>query len=250
MNFDRDKILHDPFYIYERASPSRKATGFNVFTRCAFRSWASLSDDEKMAFIRPALREEIINRLSRSNVLPPGFDQNNNDPFQIAPFTPQDFKSDLRTVISYFWRERIGQDMKGAWNCRAQLLNARPVVGKFSTLPTNLLGNENNSNKALQVILQKDYTIVRNQFDNIFKKLRNCNTTYKKVERMYLDVAVSHKFYFNGHIPYSIFSSLFGDYSMFEDNEKVCNNTSINDTRTYHIMARDKIYSLLKIDDI
>ena len=67
---------------------------------------------------------------------------------------------------------------------------------------------------------------------------------------MYLDVAVSHKFYFNGHIPYSIFSSLFGDYSMFEDNEKVCNNTSINDTRTYHIMARDKIYSLLKIDDI
>ena len=37
---------------------------------------------------------------------------------------------------------------------------------------------------------------------------------------------------------------------MFEDNEKVCNNTSINDTRTYHIMTRDKIYSILNIDDI
>ena len=89
-------------HVYERGVKSRKLNGYHVYLRCAYNSWRDeLSNAQKMDLIRPALRNIVIRRLQGSGFIAEDF---NGDPFTIAPFTPDDFKGDMRTVVSYHWR--------------------------------------------------------------------------------------------------------------------------------------------------
>ena len=248
MNFNADQIRNNPFFVYEKASPSRKATGFNVFTRCAYRSWPSLTEEQKMSFIRPALRSFVIDMLRTRRVLPPGFDDVNDDPFDIAPFTAADFRPHMRKVVCHCWRQ-LGNEIRESWNDRASALNDRPVVGIFNQLPQRVLqGSDNNTGAALRKIIQKDYLTVRSKLDTLYRKTGNCTSTYNKVEHVYLKVPILNKFYFNEKLPYSIFSSLFGDFSHFADSELVSKPLSRN--KTYHIMTRDRLEILLSFGDV
>ena len=103
-----------------------------------------------MSYIRPALRSFVIKMLRSRIVLPPGFDDVNNDPFDIAPFTAADFRLHMRKVVSYVWRH-LDNETREAWNYRAAALNDRPVVGLFCQFPQRLLqGSDNNTGAALK----------------------------------------------------------------------------------------------------
>ena len=248
MNFSRNKIINDPFYIYEKASPSRKATDFNVFTRCSYRIWISLDEATKMTFIRSSLLSVLINMLVQGDVLPPGFDKEKDDPFLIAPFTSDDFKSHLRKVISHCWKN-MPETLRDAWNTRAQMLNQRPVVGQFETIPESLVSNNRSAESILQRIIQQDYLTTRAKIDKCFRKTKNCKTTYNKVEHVYMDIKLYNKFYFNDSIPFSIFNALFGDLSIFTEEEKVSKKAN-NKTATYHVMSHDRIQGILSFQDV
>ena len=174
-----------------------------------------------MTFIRSSLCSVVVDMLEKGNVLPPGFDHKRDDPFLIAPFTADDFKPHLRKVISHCWRN-LPETTRNAWNTRTTMLNQRPVAGQFETIPASLRGNERSNEAVLRKILQKDYMTTRTKIDRCFWRFKNCKTIYNKVEHLYMDVTVYHKFYLHDKLPYSMYSMFFGeDYSIFIDEEKV-----------------------------
>ena len=105
-----------------------------------------------MELMKPALRGLIIARLEDSGFLPNNFDQQNGDPFLIAPFSSFDLKGDLRVVVCYWWK-LMDADMKEAWNRRAGRLNARPVSGKFQVLPLTLFDDFHSSDAVVRSVL-------------------------------------------------------------------------------------------------
>ena len=130
MSFNANQIRNNPFFIYKKASSSPKASGFNVFAQCAYRRWSYLTEEEKMSYICPALQSFVIKMLRSHIVLPPGFDDVNNDPFDIAPFMAADFRLYMRKVVSSVWRH-LDNETREAWNYCAAALNDKPVVGLF-----------------------------------------------------------------------------------------------------------------------
>ena len=88
--------------------------------------------------------------LRSCRVLPPGFDDVNNDQFDIAPFTAAAFRPHMRKVFSYGWRH-LDNETCEVWNYGAAALNDRPVVGLFCQFPQILLqGSDKNTGAALK----------------------------------------------------------------------------------------------------
>ena len=114
MNFTLDDINQEDFFLYKKESKSRKATGYHIYMRCAFRSWDGLSEGEKMALMKPALRQQIMSCLDESNLLPSSFNRETDDPFQLAPFSSSDLRGDLRSVVGFHWRNS-SEERKLAW---------------------------------------------------------------------------------------------------------------------------------------
>ena len=104
MNFTLDEIENEEFYLFEKESKSRKSSAYNVYMRCAFRTWNELPEVEKMKLMRPALRQTIISRLEKSGLLPDTFNKDQDDPYLLAPFNSSDLRADLRSVVSYYWK--------------------------------------------------------------------------------------------------------------------------------------------------
>ena len=152
MNFTIDDINRTSMYVYEKGVKSRKLNCYHVYLRCAYNSWRDeLSNAQRMDLIRPALRDIVICRLQGSGFVGEDF---NGDPFSIAPFTPGDFKADMRTIVSYHWRN-CSQDKKDAWKRRAECLNQRPQSGEFSSIPRTLVQNNQNADSVLRNVLKK-----------------------------------------------------------------------------------------------
>ena len=256
MDLGEEQILNEPFFLFEKESVSRKVSGYNVYTRCAFRTWGTLDDTRKMSFIWVALREVVINRMKAGNILPPDFNSETDDPFSLILFTSEDFKSDMRTVVNYHW-SIAPQTKKDNWNIRASRINARPLIGQLNSdsIPERLTEAEENYRRRrgapdplLRQILQKDYNTVWTRFDNIFKRRENCDSTYNKVEHMYLDIEIYHKFYFSKQIPYSMFSSLFGNLSIFTEDERVSKKDS--KSQTFHIATMERAQEIFSFCDV
>lgn len=254
MNFTLDQINGAPFFLYERASKSRKLSGYHVYIRCAFRSWDNLTEAQKIELMRDPLRGVIIGRLEEFGLLPDGFDRQNGDPFLIAPFSSDDLRADLRKVAGYYWRN-ASINIREAWNNRAERLNARPQSGEFTTLPSTLFQDNRSSEAVLRRILVKDFGSLRSQFDSSFMKIRQKKTLYNKVEHVSLEVKIDHKFYFYKEIPCSVMDSIFGSNTnvvgeLFQDNERVKNRSSSRHIGTYHIFARDRVTAILSTSDV
>ena len=233
-------------HVYERGVKSRKLNGYHVYLRCAYNSWRDeLSNAQKMDLIRPALRNIVIRRLQGSGFIAEDF---NGDPFTIAPFTPDDFKGDMRTVVSYHWRN-CSQEKKEAWKRRAERSNERPRSGEFSSFPRTLVQNDQNADGVLRTVLKKDYETTRQKFNKAFQRTTNPPSLYKKQEHILVDIPVEHKFYLNDRIPYTIFMSLFGrnlDIFYALENSK----RKKRDTKTFHVMTRMCAKEILSFSDV
>ena len=249
MNFTLEEINNERFLLYERASTSRKATGFSVYTRCCYRSWSDLDEQRKMQLMKPALRGTIIARLEDTGFLPNNFDRQNGAPFLIAPFSSFDLKGDLRTVVCHWWK-LMDADRKEAWNRRAGRLNARPVSGKFQVLPLTLFDDFHSSDAVVRSVLVRDFQSTILQFNKCFEKLEQSATIYKKIEHVYLRVPVNHKFYFYKPIPSIVMDSLFGNpFKKFTEEEQVSKKKNKN-TFTYHVFTAERTKAILSVSDV
>ena len=250
MNFTLEEINSDVLRIYEKGKRTRKASGYHVYLRNAYQSWSDLSEEIKMSLIRPALRMTLIERLRTSGILGIDFDENIDNPFDLAPFTSSDFKGDMREVVSFHWN-RSSSERKEAWRQRAQRIKeAFPPIGEFVTLPSTLFCNGENSDTVLQRFLVKDYTQARLQFERKYKKYKNAKTIYNKIEHLYLDIKINHKFYFYEHLPCSVMESLFGrTYEKFKRNERVSDEQN-KKSATFHIFSQQRTAEILSISDL
>ena len=264
MNFTVDQIKYTPFYIHEKKKTSRKLNGYHVYVSNAFKNFKDLGDEEKMELIRPALRGTILERLEESNVLQPDFDHVNGDPFLLAPFSPSDFKSDIKKVVNYHWHN-LTPEMKSAWNSRATWLNSRPVTGEFNNIPHRILSTNGSTCTAVKEILRRDCETLRRKFAQCYKRsVKNPDGLYKKKEHIYADLTVFNKFYFYDSIPYAMFKALFGDkfknmfmdseqngHGMFKKSEFRGDEDSSNKCiSTFHIFSRERLKSIFLVEDV
>ena len=100
MNFTLADIRLDVLHIYEKGRRTRKASGYHVYLRNAYRSWSDLSEEDKMSLIRPDMRRTLIEHLRTSGILGSDFFQNSDNPFNLAPFTSSDFKGNRSGYFS------------------------------------------------------------------------------------------------------------------------------------------------------
>ena len=45
----------------------------------------------------------MIDRMKAGNILPPDFNPDIDEFFPFIPFTPEDFKSGMQTIVKYHW---------------------------------------------------------------------------------------------------------------------------------------------------
>ena len=205
-----EEINSDVLQIYEKGKHTRKAFGYHVYLRNAYQSWSDLSEENKMSLIRPALRRTLIERLRTSGILGTEFNENRDNPFNLVPFTSLDFKGDMLEVVSFHWN-RSSDERKETWRQRAERIKETfPPTGEFVTLPSMLFRDGDNSETFLQRFLVKDYIQAMLQFERKYKKYENTKTIDNKIEHLYLDIEINHKFYFYEHLSCSVMDSLFG----------------------------------------
>ena len=94
MDFEINSINNDGFYLYEKASRSRKSSVYHVLIWCIFCALKSVfyTEDQKMQLIKLELQGKVIKRLEEANLFPPDFDPITDNPFDIAPYSSYDFK--------------------------------------------------------------------------------------------------------------------------------------------------------------
>ena len=80
-----------------------KLNGYHVYVSNAFSHYHTMDYNTKMPFIKPALLATILGQLEESSALPSCFDNVNDDHFSLAPFTAEDFRSDLKKAVNYHW---------------------------------------------------------------------------------------------------------------------------------------------------
>ena len=250
MNFTLADIRSDVLHIYEKGRRTKKASGYHVYLRNAYQSWPDLSEEGKMSLIRPALRRTLIERLRTSGILGSDFDEITDDPFSLAPFTSSDFKGDMREVVSFHWN-RSSDERKEAWRQRSERIReAFPPTGEFAILPTMLFRTGESSDSVLQRFLAKDYVQARLQFERKYKKYENAKTIYNKIEHLYFDIKINHKFYFYEHLPCSVMESLFGhDFEKFYTHERV-SDAQNKKSATFHIFSQQRTAEILSISDL
>ena len=252
MDFDIDSINNDAFYLYEKASRSRKSSGYHVFMRCTFRAWKSgfYTEDQKMQLIKLALRGKVMNRLEEANLLPPEFDPITNNLFDIAPYSSSDFKGDMMLVVAYHW-ENLPQVTREAWQRRARRLNDRPLCGQFqNSLPTLYMGSES-SEELHWLILRRDFNAFKYRMEKKINKLRNPKGLHDKVEKVVMKQEVGDKYYFCEQIPYTVMRALFGaKLQKFSDGERMDNNGNSGAVKSFHITTRERMMQLFCCQDM
>ena len=257
MNFTLDQIENEEFYLFEKESKSRKSSAYNVYMRCAFRTWNELPEVEKMKLMRPALSQTIILRLENSGLLSGTFNKDQDDPYLLAPFNSNDLRADLRSVVSYYWK-LMEDEKRLAWTKRKNRLNARPTLGTFSgDLPQTLLTNTEDQyhdhtvllEKIIRRVLKKDFMGVQHQIEKSFKRYENCKTIYNKREYVYLYITVSNKFYFYQQVPCIVLDALFGkQFSKFK-NEFVSTDRG-GDVKVFHVRSQQRMRDILSVSDL
>ena len=253
MNFTVEQINYDDFYLYEKESKSRRSNAYHIFMRCSFRTWHFLPEEKKMSFMRPALREIVIDRLDKKKLIPPNFNRSTDDPFKLAPFTSFDLRADLRKVVNFHWR-LITPEKKLAWERRKERLNARPTVGGFEgDLPAALYDGDQVTSEedVLRCLLRRDFRGIIHQFEKCFRRDRNCLSMYNKEENLYMKIKVDHKFYFSQCVTSIVMDSLFGgSLTKFRLNEHVSRDSVGGDVKTFHVLTRDRMREVLTATDV
>ena len=127
---DKFHSRQDPVYTILspwKGKSLRKLNDYHIYVSNAFSHYHTMDNKTKMCFIKPVLRDTIMIQLEERGALPSCFDHANDDPFYLAPFTTEDFRSDLKKVVNYHWHKLSEEKMSARKSC-AVALNSRQYI--------------------------------------------------------------------------------------------------------------------------
>ena len=127
INFTVDKIRSTSFSLHEKEKSLRKLNDYHIYVSNALSHYHTMDNNTKMCFIKPVLQDTIMIQLEERGALPSCFDHANDDPFYLAPFTTEDFRSDLKKVVNYRWHKLSEEKMSARKSC-AVALNSRQYI--------------------------------------------------------------------------------------------------------------------------